>query len=399
MAEENTTGEGNVDQPLDLTDLPKETSTDEELLAALGLGDDTKEESDESKNADTSGDEASTGDEESSSDADDEELVDDLVELFFQDEAEEAEKEPLLLKDDEKDADDSELADKAVQAASYQDYLRLAKEQGVELSDRWLAMAARQQADPQFLAERGIFDFDSLRNYAERTESQLDPERVFFPKDDDSEDTWNAFREKEFNIPSSVDGYAEVFEGEDYSPEQIEGYSDFFAQHLLSMEQAKGFVDYLSQMESAEIEEREESLRSRRKREFGLMKDTYGERYQEEVGELYALVNKVAPDFFKEHRGSDVVQSSSFLNMIRDLRDAKLDVAENVDLSKYRRSISSIPNDKLDQLMDTVARNPKSDNRFANSGNRADRDEHEKLNRQFAALFEEKERRQNLGIW
>jgi len=216
----------------------------ERLFDDILDGDDDTDKEDKKEDNKEDDDDKEDEDESDDEEEDDKEIDDEIGDILKELDDEEIEKAIRETPKFDAEASDEEIADTMYQTADHQEYLRSAREAGVKLDDRFLALTARHNIDPDFLNKHELYSLEDFQNKIETMEERLDPEAIYFPKNGTKEELAD-FYEKNEGIPRDIEGYnSSIFEDTVYENwENDEEKKDFLQYWMgdmsLSQEQAK----------------------------------------------------------------------------------------------------------------------------------------------------------------
>lgn len=318
-------------------------------------------------------------------------LLDDLLE---QDKENNKEDEPETSEDDTV-TDDMIVAAMAT-TKDWGQYLSNAREEGIQVNERFVADAARAGLSPDFLGERGISDIGSMTAYLIEMEKRADPEAVLVPAKDD-EENWEAFETDVLGIPKeSADYDDDIFDQTWLSEKGMEDEQGRVREWLHKMKvdqnQAYMVVDQMQKDRELHQEQQAADLKSYRIAQEGELKEEFGDDYREIMKDVAGFLSKHGGEFIKEFKGTAPFYSRALAKMIYNAMN-DLESPETVNFSRFSKGLTGYSDQKLKATFDALVKSKFVDEKYATHPSKKVRQEYKKYVVRLRSIEKELERR------
>ena len=298
-----------------------------------------------------------------------EEPTSDEVDLYPDDEDEDDDETELSLDD----ASDQELADIAFTADTFDELIKAAHENDIQLDDRFVAMIARSGVDPNFFAQHKIFKPSDFVNVVQNLESQVDPTNIIYPHKGTPEQIAE-FQEQYENIPSEADGYTdEIFTDTLFeTDEKVKGnFREYLHENRFSREQARTLVEFMDNERRYVTEEMEKDMMGYVKGQINTIEKTFKGDAEKQMRDIGKLMWKHGRGFAQEFKGTKALKSASFFNFMSNLLDAG-DAAGRFTISDFRKIVEGGKTENrgpewFKGMLDKVLKHPHYTDQYKNS--------------------------------
>ena len=296
-------------------------------------------------------------------------------------------------------------SDELVAAAMYKsdrhgDWFAQAKEDGVNIDDRFAAMIGRTKMGMDTLTENSIYSMEDLLTYVSSIEERVDPEAVLVPAEDD-EEGWANFEKEVLGVPESPDQYPEeLFEGtffEDAEAEKLDSLRSEVHKRGFMEGQLEFMVDYMNNERESHLEEQENNERDYRAANKNALDEYFGDQLGDVTKDVNRFLHKYGAEFLKEFRqggykGKPVLSSASFVKMLYNSMN-DISSPTKIGFSNYINSLERISDEKILQLEDKLENNKYIDDKYSKSSDKKLRRAHKLAHAKLRAVVSEIDKR------
>ena len=305
-------------------------------------------------------------------------------------EGEEEEEEQEVFADD---VTDETIANQMWMVDTYADWLKLGKEQENEVSDRFAAMVARNEVNPEYLAERNIFSMSDLMAYTEGIEEKTSPDAVLYPMDDDEEGILN-FDAEYRDIPKTPDEYDERVFQNSLIEDDKEAQNEMRlrgTEARLSNAQMAMVLDWFGEEKEIADQKHDADLKDHIKEQEKKMVSLYGTDLREVIKNVNKLLFAHGKEFAAAHGESKAVKSVEFLNLMTSLLESG-DVDNKIKFDDVKLRLQTISETKLLAMKEQVNKDPRF-NDAKKTGTKAERRAYRVISKRWSAILDEMTRR------
>ena len=353
----------------------------------------TEEDSDDDDKTDDVKDADDEDDDDEDKDEDEEPtLLDELLEQDQKNKAEEEEEESL---------DIDEVTDDMIVKAMYTtqdwgEYLALQKEENIPIDETFVAEAARNGIDPQFLMDNGIHNLETYHTYTQELAKKADPDAVIVPSEDD-EKAWEEFSETVLLIPKTPEEYDEnIFDktwlDEDGFEEDQAEMREWMHKVKLDQNQAQLVLDKFQESREVLDEQSVEDKKSYRLEQERDLKEYFGEDYKDIMRNNAAFLSKFGQEFIKEFKGDNPLYSRA-LHMLLYNAMNDLEAPESIKWGRAVKGLTGYSVEKLQKLEEKMLESKFMDEKYANDPSKKVRNEYKKHVVRMKAVQRELEKR------
>ena len=352
----------------------------------------TEEDSDDDDDTDDVKDADEDDDDEDKDEDEEPTLLDELLEQHQKNKEEEEEDENVEI---------DEVTDDMIVKAMYTtndwgEYLALQKEENIPVDETFVAEAARNGIDPQFLMDNGIHNLETYHTYTQELEKKADPNAVLVPPEDD-EKAWEEFSEDVLLIPKSPEEYDDdIFDktwlDEDGFEEDQAEMREWMHKVKLDQNQAQLVLDKFQESREIIDEQSIEDKKSYRLEQERGLKEYFGDDYRDIMRNNAAFLSKFGQDFIKEFKGENPLYSRA-LNMLLYNAMNDLEAPESIKWGRAVKGLTGYSVEKLQKLEEKMLESKFMDEKYAKDPSKKVRNEFKKHVIRMKAVQRELEKR------
>ena len=284
---------------------------------------------------------------------------------------------------------DDDIIDAMHMVDTYKGWMDSAKEEGIEIDDRFKSLVARSGMPPSFLAKEGIYNIDDFQEKIEGLNERVDENAVVLPKEDDV-DGWKEFFKEHADIATSVEDYGDdIFKGtyiSELDEETVEEFKEWGVGGAFSQQQLRYIAEKFEKEQKMITEETQEDNKAFIKEQYEKLKETYGKDFKDVWGTSKRELLDKGRALFEKYQDTTVLNSVEFWEFVNNMVNSGMTLGQ-YKFSDVRRGFESAPKEKLEEYRNKIMSHKYYKPHFATHENKKIRSLHKELTKRHAAIL------------